>query len=161
MGAPPGTGVAVVSGDRLIVYVQTASGSIYECEHSGSRIPKDCWHTAREPLSIDKHAKTGTTVFEGQVKPPPGPVVDTLEVTVWYGDSAFETRYALLEDGTLWKWQYDEGAVWTLGIIMLGPAAGLALSIFLVIALWVRERLRRRRQRRATRPDEGGAGEAF
>jgi len=156
MGSPPGTAVDVLSGDSSVVYVQTASGDIYECQHSGSRIAKDCWHTAREPLSIDSHAKIGTNVYEGQVRPPPGPVADALEVTVWYGDAAFETRYALLEDGTLWKWQYDEGAYWTLGIILLGPAAGLVLGILLVISLWVLAGLQRRRHRSDTGRIAGG-----
>jgi hypothetical protein len=149
MGSPPGSAVDVLSGDRSVVYVKTASGSIYACEHHGARIDKDCWHLTNEPLTIDSHAKIGTYVFEGQVKSPPGPVVDTLDVTVWRGEDAFETRYALLEDGTVWKWQYDVGAYWTLGILLLGPAAGLVLGALLAVALLVREGLRRRRGRSA------------
>ncbi len=148
MGSPPGNAVEILTGDNGVVYVRTATGSVYGCEHSGWRVAEDCWHPAHEPLSIQRRAKIDTWVFEGQVRPPPGAVVDALDVTLWYGDAAFETRYRLLEDGTVWKWQYDVFPFWGLGAMLIGSIGGLVLGIVIVAVLWVRAGLRSMRQRR-------------
>jgi len=63
-------------------------------------------------------------------------VVDELDVTLWYADSAFETRYVLLEDGTVWKWEYDKGSG-SLFACILGPLVGAAAGLLVAAALWI------------------------
>jgi hypothetical protein len=155
LGQPPGTGVDIVTGDADVVYVRTATGLVYRCDHGETRAAEDCWDYAQEPLTVHSKARLGTSVYQGELEPPPGTVVDTLHVTIWYAEDAFETRYVLLEEGTVWMWQYDVGAYWTLSILLIGPAVGAAIGIVAVIVLWARAGLRSRRRRREQSPDEG------
>ncbi len=150
LGAAPGHAVDIVTGDMYVVYVRTASGIIYGCRHWDKPAAGDCWQKAQQPLSIDPDTQFDQSLFRGEPRPPPGAVTDSLKATVWYGDDATETRYALLADGTVWTWQYDTGGLWILLIILLGPAAGLALAIGLVILWGVAMHLRRVRSARGT-----------
>ena len=143
LGMPPGGGVGIVTGDISVVYVRTGAGAVFGCsDHRGRKLPDDCWREGREPYGIDRKAAFDSRVYEGEAKPPPGTVVDSLEVSIRYGDAAFETRYVLLEDGTLWKWEYDVSAYGDLGTIVLGPLAGMALGIVAVIVIWARAGIR-------------------
>jgi hypothetical protein len=155
LGQPPGTGVDIVTGDHDVVYVRTATGSIFGCEHRETRAPDDCWEDAQEPLSVDSEARFDTRLYEREVEPPPGTVVDTLYVTFWYAEDAFEIRYVLLEDGTVWKWEYDVGSYLNLAILLLGLAVGGAIGVVAVVVLWVRAGLRSRRRHQEQSPDEG------
>jgi hypothetical protein len=142
LGAVPAGGVDIVAGDLNVVYVRTAAGKIYGCRHSGRRPDPNCWMEAQEPLNVERHAASGRQLYTRQVKPPQGTVVDTLVVTAWYGGDAFEARYVLLQDGTVWKWKYDVGAIWTLSILILGPLVGFVLGVVAAVVLWVRARRR-------------------
>ncbi|MFQ5580653.1 MAG: hypothetical protein ACE5FZ_08570 [Nitrospiria bacterium] len=107
----------------------------------------DCWYETQEPLSVDQKARFDKSLYQREVEPPVGTVVDTLEVTVWQAEDAFEVRYILLEDGTVWKWEYDVGSYLSLFIIILGPIAGVALGIVVVVILWTGVGLRRLQHR--------------
>ena len=137
LGTPPDGGVEIVTGDTGVVYVRTDKGEIYGCEHLDRDKADDCWHIAQKPLSVDSRARFDERLYQGEVEPPPGTVVDSLEVTVWFAEDAFETRYILLEDGIVWKWEYDAGAYFSIFVILVGPAAGLITGIVVVVILWV------------------------
>lgn len=147
LGALPDNGIDIVTGDVGVVYVVTAAGSIYGCRHRGTRVADDCWYETQEPLSVDQKARFDKSLYQREVEPPVGTVVDTLEVTVWQAEDAFEVRYILLEDGTVWKWEYDVGSYLSLFIIILGPIAGVALGIVVVVILWTGVGLRRLQHR--------------
>lgn len=148
LGAAPGHAAEILSGDADVVYVRTTAGNIYRCTHWAKPVAGDCWQDAQGPLYINPDATFDQGLFRGEPNPPPGTVLDSLHVTVWYAENAYETRYVLLEDGTVWTWEYDTGGYWLLFIIMLGPAAGLALAIGLVILWGVAMHLRRVRSAR-------------
>jgi hypothetical protein len=154
LGAPPGRAVNIVTGDLDVVYVRTAAGVIHGCVRAEAYEPVNCWGEAQEPLLIDPEARFDERLYAGEVKPPAGTVVDTLSVAVWYAEDAYETHYALLEDGTVWKWEYDTGGYWSLLILVLGPLAGLAAGIAVSVVLWVGVGLRSSRQRRQQAPHE-------
>ena len=148
LGAPPGAGVDLVTGDPDVVYVRTTSGDVYGCRHRGSGPPRDCWERAQEPLSVDPQARFDQRVYQGEVQPPPGRVLDTLYVARWYAEDAFETRYVLIEDGTVWKWEYDVGGNWSLLILLAGGLAGVALAMAAAAVIWLPVALRALRRRR-------------
>ena len=156
LGAPPGGGVDIVTGDTNVVYVRASTGSVYSCEHRATRGAQDCWDTAQEPLRIDPKAKFDKSLYEGEVELPAETVVDSLDVAVWYAEDAFETRYVLLDDGTVWKWDYDVGAYWSLLILILGPLAGLVLGIGAAVALWAPVAVQALRRRRPGQSSQGG-----
>ena len=156
LGAPPGSGVDIVTGDTHVVYVRASTGSVYACEHRATREAQDCWDTAQEPLRIDPKAKFDKSLYEGEVELPAETVVDSLNVAVWYAEDAFETRYVLLDDGTVWKWDYDVGAYWSLLILILGPLGGLLLGIGAAVALWAPVAVQALRRRRPGQSSQGG-----
>ena len=136
LGGPPEGGAEIVAGDPGVVYVRSKAGQVYGCEPPQA-VAGGCWREAREPYQVDPKAVYDSPVYQGEVEPPPGNVVDRLDVTIWQAEDAFEARYALLEDGTVWKWEYDVGAYFSLGLLLLGPAAGLAIAILAAVALWL------------------------
>jgi hypothetical protein len=147
LGAPPGGAVGIAAADPSLVYVRTAQGNLYGCSHERGQQARACWVAARQPLSVDPDARAGESVFRGEPKPAPGQVVDALEVTTWYPEDAVETRYVVLQDGTVWKWEYDVGAYLSLFILTVGPAVGMLLALVIVGLLWVRAGRRYRRPR--------------
>ena len=157
LGTLPARGVELETGDIAVVYVRTAAGSIYGCRHKGTREERDCWFEAQEPLEVDREATFDKRLYPREVEPPAGTVVDTLQVTVWRAEDAFETRYALLQDGTVYKWEYDVGSYWSLLILSFGPIAGLVSGVVVVAILWAGAGLRglRSRLERKKGPDEG------
>lgn len=134
LGAPPEKAVGFVTGDINVIYVSTVAGGIYGCEHEIS-VNDSCWQVAQEPLRVDPETLFDKSVFLGTLKPPHGVIVDELVATIWYADAAFETRYILLEDGTVWKWENDRGLGGILACI-IGPMAGAILGAVATIVLW-------------------------
>jgi len=133
----------IVTGDIEVVYVRTEAGKIYGCKHGGREKAKDCWVEDHEPLRVDSKARFDKMLYQGEIDPPIGTVLDTLDVTVWYAEDAYETHYVLLEDGTVWKWEYDVGFYLGFFIIILGPIAGLAIGLVVVVIMWAIESIRR------------------
>jgi hypothetical protein len=111
----------------------------------------NCWVEAQEPLRIDPNTALDDRLFRDDVELPPGTAVDTLDVTVWQAESAHETRYVLLQDGTVWKWEFSQVSYFSLIIVVLGLLAGGVLAIALVVILWSGVGLRSLWQR-LTRP---------
>jgi hypothetical protein len=137
LGAPPHGGAEFITGDPDVVYVRTAAGDTYACRYYGSVGADTCWYAVQEPLKVHPNIQFDDPLFEGDVDPPPGTVVDALHVTAWERDASFEARYVLLQDGTVWKWEYDAVGYSGLIIIVLALFAGLILAGGLVIALWL------------------------
>ena len=137
LGSPPSPGVEILTGDMGVVYLRTATDSIFGCEHRRMARPaENCWSETQEPVSIDEDATFEDNLFHDEVVSPSGTVVDSLNVTVWRAEDTFETRYALLDDGTVWKWEYDVGAYFSLFVLALGPVLGLALGLIVVLFVW-------------------------
>ena len=155
LGAVPGGGVEILTADIGVVYVAAATGKLYGCKHRGRPAAGDCWYEAQEPLTIDDKANFDTRVFQGEVVAPSGTVVDSLDVAIWRAEDTFETRYVLLEDGTVWKWEYDVGSYWSLTMLILGLAAGLVLAVVVVVVMWARAGMGAWRQRRKSMGSPG------
>jgi hypothetical protein len=136
LGAPSETAMNLVTGDIDVIYVRAASGDVYMCRHRGATAARDCWDRAAEPLSVDPEVRFDQQVFGGEVQPPPGRVLDWLYTARWYAEDAFETRYVLLEDGTVWKWEYDVGSYWNLLILLGGALVGVVVAVAVAAVIW-------------------------
>ncbi|MCL4553525.1 MAG: hypothetical protein M1565_00025 [Actinobacteria bacterium] len=78
------------------------------------------------------------SVFAGTVPPTPGAIADQLHVARWDGDTAEETRYALLVDGTVWTWEYSpSGLSGFIGDVFVGVVVGVMLAVVVIAAIWV------------------------
>jgi len=145
LGTPPDKAVGFVTGDISVIFVSTAAGDIYGCKHEKTG-DASCWHAAQEPLRVDPETQFDNPIPRSEFKPPRGAIADELVATIWYADAVFETRYVLLEDGTVWKWENERGLGGILACI-LGPIAGAILGIVTTIVLWGYMGLRRTLQR--------------
>jgi len=140
LSAPPGGGVDILTGDLQDVYVRSASGAIYGCAYGKKPVAADCWEPATEPLPVDERADFVQRLFNREVRPPAGTVQDTLAVTVWYAEAAFESRFALLANGTVWVWEYGVNSYLSLFVLVVGLVAGAALGLVAVVVLLLRNR---------------------
>jgi hypothetical protein len=148
IGSPPDPGVKLVSGDPQVIYVRTTSEKLYACRHKERGSAPSCWVPAQEPLDVDRRVTTEHMRFTGEVPLPPGQVVDTLNVARWYAEDAFETRYTLLADGSVWKWEYDVGGYWSLLTMAAGLLLGGVLGLVAALVIWLSRVRHVRRYRR-------------
>ena len=73
--------------------------------------------------------------------------MDDFERTIAGGEAAHKTRYLLMQDGSVFKW--DHGAtLWSLPQLTLGLLAGLALGGVVVAAVHKRAERQARRYAR-------------
>ena len=73
-----------------------------------------------------------------QIRKPPGVVVEQLDCTYGHIEAQFPSRYALLENGELWRWRLDRygglGGLW----VQLQYSVGFALiSGLLTLSLFI------------------------
>lgn len=136
LGAPPDKPIEILASDTDTVYVATQAGRIYGCQHRGAQAR--CWFPVDQLPKLDNRSMRNAPVFEGQAPPPPGVVVRQLQVTYWGVEFANETRYALLADDTLWKWEYSRGGSFALpGNMLLGSIIGVMIAVPLIIVAWL------------------------
>ncbi len=89
---------------------------------------------------LDDHVKQNpsSSVFAGTVPPTPGAIADQLHVARWDGDTAEETRYALLADGTVWTLEYSpRGLSGFIGDVFVGVVIGVMVAVVVIAAIWV------------------------
>ena len=143
LGAPPEKAVAIVTGNRDTLYVQTDTGRLYACTNTSTDAPENCWRESPPPEPSNRFVRFDENLDAFVTRAPPGKVVDTLDVTINMADFPLRTRYVLLEDGTLWWWDYD-GPRWDdlIGLCLSG--GGLAAGGALAAVVAVIRRLRRR-----------------
>ena len=128
---PPGEIVVLVAADEDQVVVETATGTLYEV-YCQTEEPEDiCWKELEPPVeSFDLPCDDETLL------PPPGPVRDQIEFCLRHENLSLN-RYALLEDGTLWRWKvliYPLGQVVrlfqaTVISIVIGAAIGAVILV--------------------------------
>lgn len=149
LGSPPKTPTAFVVADHLYVYVRGQDGSLLECDRTGPTVDNACWRKAEQPRESGAYVEHGVA-YEGKRPPPPGRVKQALDVVIRrYAEQVTYARYVLLEDGSVWVWEYTADANTSLALLFGGPICGLALAVVLVLGLWlvvgVRALVRRRK----------------
>ncbi|MCC7361185.1 MAG: hypothetical protein IT317_16995 [Anaerolineales bacterium] len=137
LGAPPEAAVAFVAADPMVVYVETETGTVYACRPKRASSDGACWQPAAAPYDIDPEADFEHSVYSGDVPPPPGETRDVVFVSIFYADAAFEARYALLADGTIWVWEYSASSNLALLVLLAGPVVGLALGLVVIVILLI------------------------
>jgi hypothetical protein len=143
LASPPEMAVGFVTADPSVVYVTTATGLVYACNHGGDPAGRSCWQAAEAPYTINSETDFERSVFSGAVPPPPGEVTDVVYTSLIYADAAYEARYALLADGSVWVWEYGGGAYGPLVVLLAGPVLGLALGVAAIVGLLVLNARRR------------------
>jgi hypothetical protein len=148
LGSPADMPLAIVDGSLDVVYLRGQDGSLFECDHTGPTRDNACWKEVDQPRDRGGGVNLGDR-YRGEIPPPPGPVKEVLDVSWMFAERASYVRYALLQDGSVWLWEYQADANWNLMLIMCGPIGGLAVAIIIVLVMWLgaglRALLRRRR----------------
>lgn len=101
LGTPPQPATKILLADRSGLYVETNSQQIYRC----------CWIATPVPATpeFDRDCyPPNTTQHPLPVTPPPLPrqIVDRLETAVLM-EGCEHIHYAILDDGSVWRWQYS------------------------------------------------------
>ena len=141
LGVPPEMPTEIVDAGLDIVYVRGRGGSLFACDHTGATRENACWSEVEEPSTKDLDVEYGKT-YSGDIPPSPGPVVQSLDVSRHHAERAWYRRYVLLEDGSVWLWDYNADANWNLMLLMGGPTCGLALAIVIILLVWLAAGLR-------------------
>lgn len=134
-----GTGLSNYS---WVVYVKTTNQKVYSCS------PEACWLEktvvpeellASPPCDRPAH-------FE--VPSPPGRVVDSIETQACHPEAAYQVNFAVLEDGSVWRWQHFVTASSLLLYLLVSTVCGSMLGLFgsLVIAVSILLRNKRKQE---------------
>jgi hypothetical protein len=127
MGHPEGeilTDLVWADGDT--VYAQNQSGFVFAC----------CWYIATAP-PMENNPYYTVRELPSIRGIPSDEFVDGIEVIHEYGEAPLTEKYALLKDGSVWKWQYAEHALsvindyvtYAIRGALIGVIAGIAFSI--------------------------------
>jgi hypothetical protein len=127
---PPGEEVReLVTASEDYVVVATADGTLYEVACGAQAPDAFCW------TEIDAAPEELVLPCEGeQLAPPPAGTAEQIATCLRY-EFFILTQYALLEDGTLWRWQVE---IYPLGQVVRGlwmVLGGLALGIVVGIII--------------------------
>jgi len=133
LGSPPEKVVKIVAADVYSVYVQTAGGKTYSCETW--TYTSKCWVESEPPKRIERSGPCYT--ITPAIPAPPGKVIDRMETFIC-GEVSAEARYALTEEGKVWKWKYEWGGL-SLGLgygTLTGVLVGFLIGIGILVFLW-------------------------
>ena len=135
---PPARVEKFVGGSTSQVFIQAADGQIYACTLAGG----ECWAPADAPPdypSID--AACAEYPIRYDLSAPPGKVMDVLETQWCHFEAGEQTNYALLEDGSLWRWHHRDANFLNLaraGVSALGGCvAGLLFGAIILFSFWL------------------------
>jgi hypothetical protein len=131
--------VDIVGASHSTVYVRTDTGDHYACRHRGESWKfKRCWYKVQSVPTDARRAPSDPLFYKVEVRPPPaGTVVDSLERTVAGAEAWSQTRYLLMQDGSMFAW-HCHGGIGGWLTVGLGFVGGLALAGVLVAVLWKR-----------------------
>jgi hypothetical protein len=151
LGTPPEAPTTLVDANDRYVYLRGEDGSLLECDHRGATADNACWKRVDEMQGDGAHVDRDDA-YRDKRAPPPGPVVESLDLAVRpYAEQVVYMQFALLEDGSVWVWRYTGDANTSLGILFGAPLCGLALAVVLVVVIWlvvgVRALVRRRKRK--------------
>ena len=107
----------LVAADQDQVNVETADSTLYTVHCRAEEPGEFCWQETEQLVDVINWP------CDGVILPPaPGPVRDQIESCVKY-EVIILTQYALLDDGTLWRWEYF--------VYPLGQVARLAQTVII------------------------------
>jgi hypothetical protein len=139
LGQPPATISAFVPEHtgQLQVTVLAEDGKAYVC-HTATQ--PDCWEEiileVRPPLDSEPCMTRPNFI----TPTPPGLLKSEVTVTFCHAETAALTQYALLQDGTVWRWDhFSSSYLVLLEIVFLplcGAWAGVMASAVLLLAVW-------------------------
>jgi hypothetical protein len=131
LDTPPGEIMKLVAADEDQVIVETAVGTLYEVYCQAKEPEEICWEEVEPPVDAFSWPCDDEILL-----PPPGPVRDEIEFCIQHEYLSLN-RYALLEDGTLWRWEvfiYPLGQVGRLfQTIVISAILGAVAGVIILV----------------------------
>ena len=151
LSVPPAQVVQILGFCERQLCVKTADGKQYQytaidCNQSAN---KSCWSevTAAEIEPTIPHL-SNPCMYEFQIPSPPPDTIQMLGVKACGSGGDYYESYALLEDGSVWKWDHSISDLAPLGMInglILGVSLGLFAGLLIAIAVFFAGRVHRSR----------------
>ncbi len=138
-GSPPVKAVRILGTYQKNLCVEAKDRTRYVKQDCSAPSP-ECWRKIELWRRVVPPEDTPKNV-QFRAPAPPGKVVDSVEIQ----SIPFQTNYAVLEDGSVWVWDYqlpyhDDPGVGAIGVGLLfcGGAAGLVIGLSISFVLAVR-----------------------
>jgi hypothetical protein len=160
LSMPPAQVVQLLGFCDRAICVETEDGRRYryigiDCQQTSS---EDCWREepAAELESTIAHLYN-PCMYEFQIPGPPPDTIQMLGVKACGSGGDYYESYALLEDGSVWKWDHSISDLAPLGILdglILGVLLGLVVGLLAAIAVFALRRTHISRLSSATGNDD-------
>ena len=133
LDTPPSSLLRLAAATDRHVIVETSDGTFYEVYCRATYPDERCWEKTGPP----REASISYACDDYWLPAPPGPVRDRLAFCLRH-EYIRLTQYALLEDGSLWRWQVTTnplgqvaGLFWS---VVLGAVVGAIVGVYVWLA---------------------------
>lgn len=140
LGAPPEPVAQIASANTFDITVQTTGNHYYRCAAEAFSQGAGCWQTTGAPGEKTRDILNQPQIDDAKFAPPPGKIREHWTVTFYDSIGGFitESRYALLEDGTVWVWQADTSQFLNVSLgVEQALGAGVGLCCMSLLGLLV------------------------
>ena len=139
LGTPYGGAKEISYSSIGSIYVIGENDTEYRCQSVQANGPCD-W---REDSSPDEPMDPSECTSPWpDIPSPPGAVTDSSEHVFCYGEGKSQTNYAVLTDGSVWRWEHGTSGIGQIAalftIVGMGTVIGILIGTALAIVLWVR-----------------------
>jgi len=130
--SPPGDILRIVAAEQYSAIVETGDNLLYEVYCRVENADDVCWEEVEDPIDVPNWS------CDDDVFPQPPDQVRDQATFCFQHEYLVFTRYFLLKDGSLWRWEY---AVYPLGqvvqlvrIVIVSTIAGAIVGVVLVVS---------------------------
>lgn len=141
MPTPPTKAVEIIGGDPWNVYIMTEDGRTYVChpDRPATDQVADCTGEEVDTGQLDLVSLPCEPPLGFMPPNPPGNTVARIDTYSCHFEVPTQGSYALLEDGSLWRWAWSTSTLGTLAraaiSLVAGAIAGAIVGILIILAI--------------------------
>jgi hypothetical protein len=143
LGIPPEKPIKITDGDIWGVVILSSSGKLFEFTPTEMEwrtgLVSGYWVSSSSPKLKGKDSQC--TVRPMNYRKPPGKVTDFYE-TRWCYEIVVSTKYVILEDGSVWRWNTRDGRPIVFYCVAVGLGLGFLTGPTIVALYFVRRNLK-------------------
>jgi hypothetical protein len=141
---PPASPVQIMGGATSQVFIKASDGQVYACTPVGG----ECWVQANVPVDLAPiDAACADHPISYIMSAPPGNPIDTLQTQWCHFEAGEQTGYAILADGSVWRWQHRDANFLNLARTAVtaagGCLAGMLTGVLILFSAWLISRVPR------------------
>ena len=138
LGIPPSGAKVVHIGQHGGFLIEGNNGVFYYCQWVGNN--SSCRWQIQTASEADLGINDSDHLEWTDIPSPPGDVISEAAYAFSGGEVVLQSNYAVLDDGSVWLWEYSVSGMDQLGrglsIIALGLISGLIIGVTVSIMLW-------------------------